>query len=55
MVQTMGRWFVVAMVTAGVVGISRADEVSELRQQLQEQYNSLREIQQKLIELTFPI
>lgn len=51
MVQTMGRWFVVAMVTAGVVGISRADEVSELRQQLQEQYNSLREIQQKLIEI----
>ncbi len=51
MIKTMSRWLAVVVLAAGWVDVSRADEISELRQQLQEQYNALREVQQKLIEI----
>jgi hypothetical protein len=51
MVNRTTLWFLVAAFAAGFTGTVRADEISELRKQVEEQYNALRQVQTKLIEI----
>ena len=44
-------WVLVAVLAAGFVGTVRADEVSELRREMERQYNELRNVQIKLTEI----
>lgn len=51
MVQNRTTWFLAAVVAAGLVGMVNADEVSELRREIQQQDRILRQMQSRLTEL----
>lgn len=51
MVQNKRMWVLAAVLAAGLVGTVRADEVSELRKQVENQYNELLKVQTKLLEI----
>jgi len=51
MVRKIGMWVVVAGVLLGSIGVVRADDVADLRRQMEQQYEQMRQMQGKLIEL----
>ena len=51
MVQRTRMWVFAAVFAAGLTATGRADEVSELRKQVENQYNELLKVQTKLVEL----
>ena len=51
MVYKKTVWVFAAVLAAGLVGTVRADEVSELRKQVESQYNELLKVQSKLLEI----
>ncbi|MHC4988395.1 MAG: putative porin [Planctomycetota bacterium] len=51
MFRKLGMWFVIAGTLAGSVGIARADDIAELRILMEQQYEQMRQMHNKLIEL----
>ncbi len=44
-------WVIAVGIFAGFVGVTKADDVAELRKQMEQQYEQMRQMQNKLIEL----
>ncbi|MEN8128391.1 MAG: putative porin [Planctomycetota bacterium] len=51
MLRKQGMWIVIAAILIGWVNVATADEVAELRKQLEQQYEQMRQMQNKLNEL----
>ncbi|MHC5120247.1 MAG: hypothetical protein ACYSO7_01790, partial [Planctomycetota bacterium] len=51
MLRKLTMWFVIAGFLAGSVGVARADDIAELRKMMEQQYEQMRQMQDKLIEL----
>lgn len=51
MAKKWTTWMLAAAMTAGSVGTAHADEVGQLRKQIEEQYEALRQVQTRLIEI----
>ena len=51
MLRKIGMWVVAAGILAGSAGVAKADDVTELRKQMEQQYEQMRQMQNKLIEL----
>ena len=51
MLGKMTMWIVIACFLAGLSATARADDIAELRKMMEEQYEQMREMQGKLIEL----
>ena len=51
MVKKIGMWIVAAGFLAGSAGVVRADDITDLRKQMEQQYEQMRQMQSKLIEL----
>ena len=51
MFRKLGMWLVIAGFLAGSVDIAKADDIAELRKQMEQQYEQMRQMQGKLIEL----
>jgi len=51
MLRKIGMWVVAAGILAGSAGVAKADDIAELRKQMEQQYEQMRQMQNKLIEL----
>ena len=51
MFKKVAMWILVAGILAGTAGVAKADDVAELRKQMEKQYEQMRQMQSKLIEL----
>jgi hypothetical protein len=51
MLRKIGMWVVAVGILAGSAGVAKADDVTELRKQMEQQYEQMRQMQNKLIEL----
>jgi hypothetical protein len=51
MFTKLGVWVVLAGTLAGSVGVAKADDIAELRKMMEQQYEQMRQMQTKLIEL----
>ena len=51
MLRKLGVWVVLAGTLAGSVGVAKADDIAELRKMMEQQYEQMRQMQSKLIEL----
>lgn len=51
MLRNIGMWIVAAGILTGSAGIVKADDITELRKQMEQQYEQMRQMQNKLIEL----
>jgi hypothetical protein len=51
MFRKLGVWVVLAGTLAGSVGVAKADDIAELRKMMEQQYEQMRQMQSKLIEL----
>ena len=51
MFKKMTLWVVIAGFLAGSIGVAKADDIAELRKQMEQQYEQMRQMQGKLIEL----
>ena len=51
MFRKLGMWVIVAGTLAGSVGVAKADDIAELRKLMEQQYEQMRQMQGKLIEL----
>ena len=51
MLRKMTMWILIVGFSAGLAGTARADDIAELRKQMEQQYEQMRQMQGKLIEL----
>ena len=51
MVKKLRMWVVLAAILSGFVGVVNADEIADVRRQMEQQYEQMRQIQSKLFEL----